>query len=1433
MYLVNLTLLELVSLFGAASTVVVALYLLDRSRRRLIVPTLRFWQAAQKPVEARRRKKIQQPLSLLLQLLGLALLALAAGQLRWGASPASGRDHVLVLDTSAWMAARSHNGTVFDEARRELGRYLRTLPPTDRVMLIRADALATPATGFESNRGAVEAALRTSSPGSTALDLDGALAFAERVLAGTGRRRGEIVYAGTGRVAPREAAAGSFANLRVLPVGENISNCGFTKFGLRRSSSDPGVWEVHISVRNHTSAPRTVTVVLQFAGAPVGTRRLELAPGVEGAAAFEHHTRAAGWLEARLLPEDDLAADNRAVIEVPAQSALKVAVYSTRAELLRPIFSVSAGVEAAWLNPRDYQPKPDAGAMVIDGFRPPSPPAIDAIWIDPPAGASPVPVRRTARDATIMRWSAGHELGAGLHGQGSRIASTQVFEPAPSDIQLAETGFGPVIVARPGTPRMVVFGFHPLAGSQRYELTTPLVFANILRWLSPETFRRWELAGASAGSVETTLAPEAAAGPVRVVSDTLGDLPYSVDGGQLRFFAGAPGNVRVLAGGRELAYSLTLPELGTARWEAPPKTSYGVPARGASPPQPRDLWRWLAMAGAAVLLYEWWRYGARRSAWWRWPATLAARAAFVLKSAMAGAVLAALFAPAITVYETKVAVAALVDTSSSAAPDDLKRASDLANRMDGARGRNRMRVAAFAGATREALPGEHNPHWNFRPTPGEEGRVTDIEAAVREAAARLPSDLVPRIVLITDGLENRGSAARAAWQAGQLGIPIDTFALAGRPKPDLRLESASIPGTVFSGERFPVDLKVLSPRAASAVVEIAADGKVLGAVPAKLDAGVNDIRAHSVVASDGAVDLSGAIRAEGLGEVRFAQAVNLRRPRVLWISEDPAGTETHLLKTLEAGRFKLVRSNDWKREKWESYELLVFNNWDLESLSPSGKKRLEEYVRQGGGVLVIGGERNIYIEKKGEEDALDRLLPAKVAPPRSPEGTCVILIIDKSSSMEGKKIELARLAAIGVVQNLRPIDSVGVLIFDNSFQWAVPIRRAEDRSLIVRLISGITPDGGTQIAPALAEAYRRVLPVKATFKHIVLLTDGISEEGDSMNLARDAEAHRVSISTVGLGQDVNRSYLEKVAVTAKGKSYFMSDPAGLEQILLRDVLEHTGSTVVERPFRPVVAGKAEILGGVNIDQAPELLGYVRFQSKPTAETVLSVDRKDPLLVRWQYGLGRVAVFTSDAKSRWAAKWVGWSGFDKFWSNLTRDLLPHAQAGEASASFDSANEELVVDYRLSRYVEEPAKVPDIFVSGPNGFMQPVPIAKLAQGAYRGRLHIGKRQGLFRVRPLEESRAFPEVGVLRQEKEMSEYGSNPGLLENLARFTGGRFNPDPRQVFDPAGRAKPASLRLWPALLVLAVLCNLGEIALRKLRIAGLVSGLTVPVSGKVR
>src|SRR5262249_24477944 len=159
-------------------------------------------------------------------------------------------------------------------------------------------------------------------------------------------------------------------------------------------------------------------------------------------------------------------------------------------------------------------------------------------------------------------------------------------------------------------------------------------------------------------------------------------------------------------------------------------------------------------------------------------------------------------------------------------------------------------------------------------------------------------------------------------------------------------------------------------------------------------------------------------------------AVARRRPTARRVTQDPAGTEKHLMQTLEANQFEVRRSPNGPPQDLSDFQLISFNNWDLESLSTAQKSAVEDFVKQGGGLLWIGGERNVYVENKTGEDPIERALPAKIAPPRTPEGTCVILIIDKSSSMEGKKMELARLASIGVIENLRPIDMVGVLIFD-------------------------------------------------------------------------------------------------------------------------------------------------------------------------------------------------------------------------------------------------------------------------------------------------------------------------------------------------------------------------------------------------------------------
>jgi hypothetical protein len=627
MYFLNLSLGQFLALFGSVSAVLVALYLLDRSRRRQVVATLRFWNMAEQPPVVTRRRRIQQPLSLVLQLISMALLLLAISQLRFGAPGAAPRDHVLLLETSAWMNARAGREarTLMDVAKERALAYVRAVPARDRVMLVRVDALATPATAFEPNRRKLEQAIYASQPGATALSLDRAFAFARQVQEQGGRHGGEITFVGSGRVGEKDSAEQQVQapkNLRFVPIADQSENTGLRKIGLRRSASEGDLWEIFVSARNYGTTPRPVTLVLGFgpsgttAAVPVGTQRLVLPPGAEREAEFQFRTRAAGVLEARLQPRDGFPDDDRAVVELPPQSFLRVVVYSDQPDLLRPALAANSRVSAVFRKPADYRPEPQgasaADLVILDRFRPPSRPAVASIWIDPPAEGSPIPVRARKTDAPFARWVPGHPLANGLRTKDFRLESTAVLETAPSDIRIGEVEGGPAIVARDGNPKVVVMGFHPALSGMRYELATPLLFANILRWVAPQVFRRWELDAGSVGTVKLALDADVKPSDLRVQQGDGKPVPFTLREGSVHFFAGNPGTVRVQARDREYVYSATLPQMWESKWEPAAGIKRGVPRARLLGNDFTELWRWLAILGAAGLIAEWILFGRLR-----------------------------------------------------------------------------------------------------------------------------------------------------------------------------------------------------------------------------------------------------------------------------------------------------------------------------------------------------------------------------------------------------------------------------------------------------------------------------------------------------------------------------------------------------------------------------------------------------------------------------------------------------------------------------------------------------------------------------------------------------------------------------------------------------------------------------------------------------
>lgn len=631
MFFLNLSAGEFFALLGALGGLTAALYLLDRSKRKKVVSTLRFWMPARTAEEQQSRRRMREPWSLVLQLLGLLLLLLAIAQLEWGTRLGLGRDHVLLLDVSAWSAARMGAGsgseTVLAREKQEARRFLARLRARDRVMLVRVDSLATPVTSFTTDRGALEAAVNESSSGFSALNMQQALLFAQQAKGWSNGGAGEVVYIGPKLVGDErergevssEAASDVKLKLRSILVVPERENLGIERLGVKRDEDDPSSWQATVTVKNYGKERHVARLETRFAGKLFGPRTLNLKPGDEASAEYNFVTNTAGELISQLEGQDSLTLDDRAELRLPKSGALRVAVFTRRAALLRPLLEANHRLKVEFYDPAQYGSltggKAKTDIAVLDQFGGDVKPPGAALWIDPPRTQAPIPVKTVVADAVVKNWDEKTALGAGLRAKEAHLGSATVFQTFEGDTAVSSVNEGAIVVARAGSsgaPNMAVIGFDPLGGDLRYQVTTPLLFANLLRWLAPDAFRVLDLSAGQVGDANVLLDASEKPERIRVRDDKGFAVPFTVRGQALELFTSRPGIVRIASDDRERILSLTLPDVAEFEWKAPADVSGNDAPAGGELPGAIDLWHWLALLGAACLLAEWVLYGRQR-----------------------------------------------------------------------------------------------------------------------------------------------------------------------------------------------------------------------------------------------------------------------------------------------------------------------------------------------------------------------------------------------------------------------------------------------------------------------------------------------------------------------------------------------------------------------------------------------------------------------------------------------------------------------------------------------------------------------------------------------------------------------------------------------------------------------------------------------------
>jgi uncharacterized protein YegL len=449
------------------------------------------------------------------------------------------------------------------------------------------------------------------------------------------------------------------------------------------------------------------------------------------------------------------------------------------------------------------------------------------------------------------------------------------------------------------------------------------------------------------------------------------------------------------------------------------------------------------------------------------------------------------------------------------------------------------------------------------------------------------------------------------------------------------------------------------------------------------------------------------------------------------------------------------------------------------------------------------------------------MLPVRGAPPPE-KPTAVVLVLDKSGSMSGPKIEMAREAARASIRTLRPIDKIGVISFDETFNWVIPMGPAgnlEDKS---NLIGQITANGGTKIYQAVESAFEKIVIEQATHKHIILLTDGVSTPGtqeDFPRLEREALAKQITISTIGVGDYINRELLEELARKTKGKVHFVENPETIPQIINAEVRSKDDLAIQERPVRAVRVRPVEFIDGIDFARSPRLLGFVKAEAKEGSETILRVDIDKPLLVRWRYGLGRVIAFMSDAKSRWAAPWVRWTSFGTLWPQMVRDASHRDRTVRAGVRRGTSEGEAVVYYDVLGDADNPTAAlrasgpPHILVTAPGEASRTIPLEETSPGHYEAHIPAGQG-GLYRIVSGSSELILPEAGFYREAEEMKPQAVNTALLSEISHVTGGRIHPSMDQLLNDRGTLVRERKALWPYWLILALVLNLLEVALRK-------------------
>jgi hypothetical protein len=481
---------------------VILLYLLKQRRRRVEVSTLMFWDKILKDEQTVTSiTKLKKLLSLLLQLIFIALLAFALARPVLSGKLTGARRIVLLVDTSASMLVQEGAETRFDMAREKARGVIRGMSMGDTSTLVAFGAEPDIVQPFTDNKKDLQDALAKLQPSHSATDFKKVVKLIEELP--PDERETHVYVVSDGAFEPVDIAAPAKTRFAWLPVGKEASNVGITAFHVRPLPYSAKDFQIHVELFNGTDHEQKLPLELRLNGHLLDAYEVAVPAGQSVSKTFKQFSGDGGELEAFVDFIDAFALDNHAYATLPNPHPIKVRLVTAENLFLEHVLSTDDGVEFEKVAPEKFTTNSDAAVTIFSGWHPAATPSGNSIFIgDWPEDLG---LKRGAEltKPLFTEWQHDHPINLHLALQNVTIAKAVSLQGSESFQKLAASFTDPLVLLKEEQQRKVmVVAFDTSNSDLPLRVAFPIMIANAIRYLSgAESGESW--ANPQTGSVVT------------------------------------------------------------------------------------------------------------------------------------------------------------------------------------------------------------------------------------------------------------------------------------------------------------------------------------------------------------------------------------------------------------------------------------------------------------------------------------------------------------------------------------------------------------------------------------------------------------------------------------------------------------------------------------------------------------------------------------------------------------------------------------------------------------------------------------------------------------------------------------------------------------------------------------------------------------------